>query len=109
MRSEVRSFEIDEITKLLDAGVSTLGDYYPARNGPRDTVAGPREFFESMVFATAINGKTRHGDGCGCRPVLDFGNPLATERYQTAGGAHLGHEILVARFAERAAKSLEVL
>ena len=79
--------------------VSTVGDYFPDRDGPRDTVgSGPQDFFETMVFRTT--GLPDPGsEGCGCCEVTSYDN-IASARYVTAGEAQAGHERLVAEFEQ---------
>lgn len=77
--------------------VSSIGDYYPDRDGERETIgAGHDAFFETMIFKTT--GKPAdNNEGCGCFEVDDY-NEIDGERYATAGEAQAGHERYVEKY-----------
>ncbi len=75
--------------------VSSVGDYMP--QGKRRTIgAGPKDFFETMVFQTRTGQDTGNED-CGCRTVEDWCE-IDGARYATAGEAQLGHEGMVEKY-----------
>jgi hypothetical protein len=77
--------------------VSSVGNYYPGKDGVRDTLgSGDDSFFETMVFRTT--GAADPGsEGCGCVSVQSF-SELDCERYATAGEAQSGHQRYVAKY-----------
>lgn len=84
-------------TQVGNYRISSIGDYYPDRDGKRDTIgAGPDAFFETMVFKT-VEAQDADNEGCGCRAVDDW-SEIEGERYATAGEAQAGHERYVAKY-----------
>lgn len=77
--------------------VSTVGDYFPTRDGKRVTLGAGGQYFESMVFATSPHADA-DSEECGCREVAGW-DGLEARRYATAGEAQRGHEALVAKYA----------
>lgn len=80
--------------------VSSVGDYYPDRDGRRKTIgSGTADFFETMVFRLT---KKLAGDPekCGCHEVAEWPE-LDGERYATAGAAQAGHERYVRKYLRR--------
>jgi hypothetical protein len=89
-------------TQVGNYRVSSIGDYYPGRDG-RDTIgSGPRDYFETLVFRTTPNPE-QGSEGCGCMSVNDYCE-LDGERYATAGEAQAGHEKYVKRYLALARK-----
>lgn len=82
--------------------VSSIGNYY--LNDKLTTIgAGAESFFETMVFKTVANKKVEGSNGCGCRPVKEWGE-IDCERYAKDGEAQSGHERFVAKYAKLARK-----
>lgn len=82
--------------------VSSIGNYY--LNDKLTTIgAGADSFFETMVFKTFANKKVADSNGCGCRPVKEWGE-IDCERYVKDGEAQAGHERFVAKYAKLARK-----
>lgn len=77
--------------------ISSVGDFFPDKNGPRDRVGGsPNAYFETMVFETTGQ-PDADNEGCGCAAVREWLG-LDCERYATAGEAQAGHERYVEKY-----------
>lgn len=77
--------------------ISSIGNYYPDRNGERETIgAGERAYFETMVFKTTGE-PVKGNEGCGCFEIADW-SEIDGECYATAGEAQAGHERYVAKY-----------
>lgn len=86
-------------TQVPGFRISSVGNYYPDRDGKRETIgAGLDSFFETMVFRTDDT-QDDGNEGCGCRMVKDW-TEIDGERYATAGEAQAGHERYVAKYLE---------
>lgn len=77
--------------------ISSIGNYFPDRDGERDTIgAGPDAFFETLVFKTTDR-PDPDNEGCGCFEIEDW-SEIEGERYATAGEAQAGHERYVEKY-----------
>lgn len=83
--------------------ISTVGEYHPKENGPRETIgAGENSFFETYVFKTT--GKPcEDSEDCGCMEVADW-SEIDGSRWATAGEAQKGHEAFVKKYANLSAR-----
>lgn len=80
--------------------ISSVGDYFPEREGKRQTIgAGPDAFFETMVFETN-RGQDGGNEGCGCRAVKSW-SEIDGKRYATAGAAQKGHEQFITKYLRK--------
>jgi hypothetical protein len=92
-------------TQIGNYRVSSIGNYFPDRDGKRDTIgAGDDAFFETMVFRLTDTPEAE-SEGCGCRSVVSWIEIDGT-RYATAGEAQAGHEAMVKKYLRIAKKEL---
>lgn len=84
-------------TQVGNYRVSTVGNYFPYRDKPRETIgAGEHSFFETLVFETTDE-QDPENESCGCRAVKDW-SEIDGERYATAGEAQAGHERYIEKY-----------
>jgi hypothetical protein len=79
-------------TRIGDRLISTVGAYYPSRDSEMENIAGPEEFFETMVFRCF--GENEDGD-----PIVDF-DDLECTRYKKSIEAERGHRAICDRIAK---------